>query len=129
MAIEAHSHIKDKTRYSPVGAAILNLVPLGFGYLYLGRPKRFLITALVAAILGVLTLAVVVMVAFSACFVEDGRGRGCSGAEVIALWLVVPLVLLLLALFTVRDALRLAHEINETRSDQSPIRREESSET
>ena len=91
-------------------AAMLNVipVPMGLGYVYLGRPHRFLVnflSALVAAFLGLVAL---VLAALSCMF------GGCdpSGAESLAISLGIFGPIVVVALFFAWDAYRTALEHN-----------------
>ena len=90
-------------------AALLNVVPLplGFGYLYLGRLRRFIIGFLVGvlAMLGFAAAAITAAIWALSCV-------DCEGAA-IALAVAGGLFFLLLVLFTAWDAWGLAAEHNE----------------
>ena len=105
----------------PVVAGVLNLVPGGMGYLYLGRWRRFGATFLTAFV----AFLVLVGALGSAlnCWYETFGEVICSEEEettILILGGISLFVLLLLVVFTVRDAERLARRHNEPASQSEP---------
>lgn len=106
---------------SPTAAALLNLVLIGLGYLYLGRRRRFIATSLTAAT-AVSALGTAVIIAFS-CFYETHGEVICGeGARntILIVGAISSSVLLLLVVFAVPDAARLARRHNELASQSEP---------
>ena len=99
-------------------ATLLNLLPLpvGLGYIYLGRPGRFLLTllgAIAAFVLGWVLAVAIWISARGDCPFEQQATVGCVSDDELLLantvgvlsWIILGI---LLALFTARDAWRIA---------------------
>jgi hypothetical protein len=85
---------------SPTVAAALNVIPLGFGYLYLGEDTRFGLTFAVGLILILLASFIMFNLAFATCGFSP-----CTGTEIALIFrpLALPLTL---SIFTMIDAAR-----------------------
>ena len=97
---------------SPRAAALLNIIPLGLGYIYLGRPKRTIATVLIA-VAAVFGLLVGFGVGFG-CALDSGCGPAVGWAVAVA-GAALLLLLVVLVMFTVVDAWRLARHHGEGR--------------
>ena len=98
-------------------AVLLNVVPLGIGYIYLERDERFYATFLVG-VGATLVLSMVAILGWLDCGISS-RGQHCPDAEEIALVAGVWTLLFLLAVYTVQDAWRLARRHNDKLASQS----------
>jgi hypothetical protein len=86
---------------NPILAATLNLIPLGFGYLYLKEYSRFALTIFG----GVASIFLVLLVMMELTYMICGWDP-CRGTEPLIL---APLALpLMLSLFTMIDAARIS---------------------
>lgn len=93
---------EEETQKKPRLAALLNTVPLGFGYIYLRRWKRFAATAVVGPLAVFAGIFFSVWYMFGNCF-----DASCSTASILAVLLSLPV---LVVAFTALDAWYLAFE-------------------
>ena len=98
-------------------AVLLNVVPLGIGYIYLERDERFYATFL-AGVGATLALSMAAILEWFDCGISS-RGQRCPDADEMALITGVWALLFLLAVYTVQDAWRLALRHNEKVASQS----------
>ena len=98
-------------------AVLLNVVPLGFGYIYLERDERFY-AAFLVGVGATLAFSMAAILGWFDCGISS-RGQHCPDAEEIALLVGVWALLFLLAVYTVQDAWRMALRHNEKRAPQS----------
>ena len=89
-----------ETQKEPWLAALLNIVPFRFGYIYLRRWKRFAVTAVVGPLAVFAGLFFTVWYLFGDCY-----EMRCSTASILAVLLSLPL---LVATFSALDAWYLA---------------------
>ena len=86
-------------------AALLNVVPLGFGYLYVRRPKRFTATLLIGPLAVFAGMFFAIWYLFGQCF-----GGGCSGEESSNAVLILFSLPSLVTAVTAWNAWRIARE-------------------